>query len=312
MKFLVASSMEKQKTSQDYIQYLEPSFIARLDNLELKARAIVEGFMVGLHKSPYHGFSVEFSEHRPYQQGDPIRDIDWKIFGKRDKYFIKKFEEETNLACRIIIDSSNSMSYRGKGIVSKLEYSKTLAAALLYLMVKQQDAVGLCNYSDKPLQSTEPKSSPTHLRYLIKLLAEIKPGGKTGTAESLKFFAEKIRKRGLVILISDFFDDPEKIIPAIKQFKFRKNEIIVFQILDPLEADFAFEEETVFIDSETGKKIGTHPLQLKRAYQESVKDFLSKIKSECNNSGIDYNLILTNTTYDRAILNYFKKRKILN
>lgn len=295
-----------------YRNYLDPSVISKLDTIELKARMVVEGFMVGLHKSPYHGFSVEFSEHRPYMKGDPLKNIDWKVYAKSEKYFVKQYEEETNLISHVLLDTSRSMDYKHTGSVTKLEYGSVLAASLMYLMIKQQDAAGLTLYSDTIESYMPPKSQRTYLPRLLSSIASVSPSHKTNTAECLNNIADRIRRRGLVIVISDFFDDPEKVIPALKRFRFKKNEIIVFQVLDPIEQSFAFGKDSIFVDLETGEEMTTQPHQIQKAYQESMKSFLEKIKAECRNSGIEYNLVTTDTPFDKAILNYFKKRARLS
>ena len=291
---------------------LDPALISKLKSLELKAKAVVEGFKVGLHRSPYHGFSVEFSEHKAYMQGDPIKNIDWKVFGKSDKLFIKQYEEETNLTAHILLDVSASMDYKKKGSITKLEYGKILAASLGYLLVSQQDSVGLSLYSDKIEKYFPPRSTRVYLQSLLKGLENITPNSKTETAQCLNSVAEKIKKRGLVIIISDFFDDVDSILTALKHFKYKKNEVIVFQILDPIEKNFAFEKDAIFVDRETGDEITTQPHQIQKAYQIAMKDFMDKLKSECLNNKIEYNQIETTTTFDKALFAYFKKRARLN
>ncbi|MBV6419301.1 MAG: hypothetical protein DAHOPDDO_00517 [Ignavibacteriaceae bacterium] len=296
------------KPVQDFKNYLHPSFISKLNSLELKARLVVEGFMVGLHKSPYHGFSVEFSEHRAYMQGDNLKDVDWKVFGKTEKYFIKQYEEETNLRSYIFLDTSNSMAYSSEKNISKLNYSITLAAALSYLMIHQQDAVGLTLYSEKINKFLPPKSSRAYLQEILKSLINVIPSEKTNTAESLSEGAEKLKRRGLVVIISDFFDDINSVLKALKHFSYKKNEVIVFQILDPMEKTFAFGKDAIFKDLETGDELTTQPYQIQKAYREAMNEFTNKIKSECLNSNIDYNLIETSDPYDKALLRYIQKR----
>ncbi len=299
------------KPVQDFKNYLHPSFISKLNSLELKARLVVEGFMVGLHKSPYHGFSVEFSEHRAYMQGDNLKDVDWKVFGKTEKYFIKQYEEETNLRSYIFLDTSNSMAYSSEKNISKLNYSITLAAALSYLMIHQQDAVGLTLYSEKINKFLPPKSSRAYLQEILKSLINVIPSEKTNTAESLSEGAEKLKRRGLVVIISDFFDDINSVLKALKHFSYKKNEVIVFQILDPMEKTFSFGKDAIFKDLETGDELTTQPYQIQKAYREAMNDFTNKIKSECLNSNIDYNLIETSDPYDKALLRYIQKREKL-
>jgi len=295
----------------DYRKYLDPSVITRLNSLELKARFIVEGFMVGLHRSPFHGFSVEFSEHRPYMQGDNLRDVDWKVYGKTERYVIKQYEEETNLKSYILLDSSKSMAYASEGNVTKLEYASMLVAALSYMMVKQQDAVGLSLYAEKITKYLPPKATRSYLQEILKSIASAEASDKTNTSASLNEIAEKIKRRGLVIVVSDFFDDIDSILSALKHFRYNKNEVIVFQVLDPLERSFAFGADAVFKDMETMDEITTQPYQLQKAYREAMDEFIGKLKTECLNAGIDYNLIETSTPFDKALYAYIQKRRML-
>ncbi len=298
-------------SNEDYRKYLSPSYVSKLNSLELRARLVVEGFMVGLHKSPYHGFSVEFTEHRPYMQGDNLRDVDWKVYGKTNRYFIKQYEEETNLKSYILLDTSKSMSYASERNISKLEYASTLVAGLSYLMIKQQDAVGISLYSEKIDKYLPPKSSRAYLQQLLKSLAEVKPSNKTNTAASLNSIAEKIKRRGLVIVVSDLFDEVDSVLGALKHFRYNNNEVIVFQILDPVERSFNFTGDAVFKDIENEEELTTQPYQIQKAYREAMNEFIHKIKSECLNSKIDYNLIDTSQPYDKALINYIRKRSKL-
>jgi uncharacterized protein (DUF58 family) len=299
------------KPLRDSKNFLDPSFISKLNSLELKARLVVEGFMVGLHKSPYHGFSVEFSEHRAYMQGDNLKDVDWKVFGKTEKYFIKQYEEETNLRSYVFLDTSNSMAYCSGNNISKLDYSLTLAAALSYLMIHQQDAVGLTLYSEKINKFLPPKSSRAYLQEILKNLANVQASAKTNTAESLSEAAEKIKRKGLVVIISDFFDDMNSVLKALKHFSYKKNEVIVFQVLDPMERTFAFGKDAIFKDLETEDELTTQPYQIQKAYREAMTEFTNRIKTECLNSNIDYNLLDTSDPYDKALFRYIQKREKL-
>jgi len=298
--------------TKDITKYLDPSFISKLKTLELKARSVVEGFKVGLHRSPFHGFSAEFSEHRPYMQGDPLKNIDWKVYGKSEKFVIKQYEEETNLLCHIFVDASKSMSFKHSAKVTKLEYAITLAASLAYLMINQQDAVGLVVYSDKIHDYLPPKANKVYLKSILNTLNKIEATGVTSTSNCLNAIAEKIKKRGLTIVISDFFDEPDSIINALKHIHYKNNEVIVFQILDPMEKNFGFDRDAIFVDLETRDELTTQPHQIQRAYQQAMKEFLSKIKNECLNFGIEYNLIDTNQSFDKALLGYFMKRLRMN
>lgn len=295
----------------EYKTYLNPSTISKLNSLELKARMVVEGFMVGLHKSPYHGFSVEFSQHRPYMQGDDLKNVDWKVFGKTEKYFIKQYEEETNLKSYLILDTSRSMDFKSESNISKLNYGIVLVAALSYLMIKQQDAVGLALYSERITKLLPPKASRSYLQEILKQLTSIAAADRTNTASALGEIAEKIKRRGLVIIVSDFFDDIDTVIKALKNFSYKKNEVIVFQILDPLERSFAFGKDAVFKDMETLEEMTTQPFQIQKAYKEAMLEFTGKIKRECLNANFDYNLIDTSTPFDTALYTYIQKRSRL-
>jgi uncharacterized protein (DUF58 family) len=294
--------------TQDFKKFLDPAVISKLKTLELRARMVVEGFMVGLHRSPYHGFSVEFSEHRPYMQGDSLKNIDWKVFAKSEKFAIKQYEEETNLISHVIIDVSRSMNFKHVGKITKIDYAINLAAALCYVMIDQQDSVGIITYSDKIQSYLPPRSNRIYLKNLLTTLSQIKPEGKTTTSKCLKDVADKIKKRGLTIIISDFFDDINSVITSLKQLYFKKNEVIIFHILDPVERNFGFDQDAVFVDLETEERITSQPYQIQRAYQEAMKEYLNKLKNECLNLGIEYNLIETDQSFDKALMNYFSKR----
>jgi len=295
----------------DYRKYLEPQTVAALDNIELKARLVVEGFITGLHKSPFHGYSVEFAEHRQYRSGDEIRHIDWKVFARTNRYYVKQFEEETNLRCTIALDTSGSMAYASKGNISKYEYSKYLSASLAYLMTNQRDAVGLALYSDNLHSYMPARSKQSFIFELIKNIDNTVPDGSTGTAASLDILAERIKRRGLVIIISDFFDDIEKVTSALKHFRHKSHEVIVFQILDPREIDFKFDGSTTFVDLESKEEMNTQPFQIQKAYMQAMKEFTSKIESDCHLHQIDYHLITTDTPFDKALRDYMSKRRMI-
>lgn len=298
------------KYQTNFRNFLDPKIISKIARLDLRARYIVEGFLVGLHQSPYHGFSVEFSEHRQYIPGDEISRIDWKVYGKTDKYYIKQYEEETNLRCYILIDASKSMEF-GSDQITKFQYAITLGATLAYLLFDQKDAVGLVLYSDKILKVIEPRSSKVNLIEIYKNLINAKPEGKTSTSSCLSLVAEKIKKRGLVIVISDFFDEPESIETALKKFRFKKNEVIAFQILDPQELNFEFNRDSIFKDLETQEEITVLPYQIKSSYQTLLKNYTESLKKSLLNHQIDYNLITTEEHFDKALLAFLKKRKLL-
>jgi uncharacterized protein (DUF58 family) len=269
---------------------------------------VVEGFLVGLHQSPYHGFSAEFSQHRPYIQGDSLRNVDWKVYAKSDKYYIKQFEEETNLICNVFLDTSNSMSFKYSAGVSKLEYGITLAASLSYILINQKDAVGLTLYSDKIENYLPPISTKVHLHAILSMLSKAEPKGKTAIMNCMEQMAGKIKKRGLTIFISDFLEDPEPILKTLKHIHFKKNEVIVFQILDPVEQSFNFDADSSFVDLETGEELLTQPHFIKKAYREKMNEHLEHLKKECYKLGIEYNLLDTSQSFDKALMNYFTKR----
>lgn len=296
---------------KDFKKLLSPEIIARLNSIDLKAKFVVEGFLIGLHKSPYHGFSVEFSEYRPYMIGDDAAKIDWKLYAKTDKYYIKKYEEETNLRSIIILDKSRSMSYTSGGI-SKYEYSALLAASLSYLMVNQKDAIGLALFSDKIEKFISPKATKQNLLEIFKALSDTIPSDKTDTVSSLKLVAEQIKKRSLIIVISDFFDEVDKILSSIKQFRVKNNEVIVFQVVDDKEFSFDFTKDAIFKDLETNEEILTLPHQIRKSYSNAFSEFQKKLEMEFKKNKIDYNLIKTSESFDKALLSFLIKRKKLH
>ena len=239
---------------KEYQEYLNPSVINKIDNLSLRAKLVVEGFIIGMHKSPYHGFSVEFSEHRPYGFGDEIKYIDWKLWGKTDRFYIKQFEEETNLSCHIILDKSLSMNF-GSDKLTKFQYSKSISAALSYLMIKQQDAVGLTTFDKKINTIIKPKSKISHLNLLLKTMHNSSTGGETNISNLLHGLAESINKKGLIILISDLLDDEFKVMESLRHFRYKGHEIIVFHIVDPKERDLDYNQNMNFIDLESNYNI---------------------------------------------------------
>jgi uncharacterized protein (DUF58 family) len=292
-----------------HLRYLQPEVVAKLSNMELIARLVVEGFITGLHKSPYHGFSVEFAEHRQYMAGDEIRHIDWKIYGRTDRYYIKQFEEETNLKAYIVLDGSGSMAYSSEGRISKLEYASYVAAALAHLLVQQRDAVGFVHYDEALRSYMPPHATRSYLREILRALDAVRPGNRTATSATLHEVAERIKRRGLVILLSDLFDDPKQVMTALKHFRHKKNEVIVMQVLDPLERSFAFDRDAVFRDMETGEKLTTQPWHIQQSYREEMRKFLDFYKRDCRQNNIDYILLDTTTPFDVALFEFLHKRQ---
>jgi uncharacterized protein (DUF58 family) len=293
---------------QNYRKYLDPQFVSKISNLELIARLVVEGFIAGLHKSPYHGFSVEFSEHRQYSAGDDTRYIDWKVYGRTDRYFIKQFEEETNLRAYIILDASRSMGYSSGGNITKFEYACYLTAGLSYLMLMQRDAVGLVLYDERIRKFIPPRSVKSYLSVILSELESNEPSNKTKTADVLHSIAERIKRRGLIIVISDLLDEQDEVISALKHFKHKRNELIVFQVLDPVERNFNFNFDAVFKDVETSEKIMTQGLYVQRDYRRAFEEFIKRYRLECLVNGIDYELMDTSTSFDVALFRYLSKR----
>jgi uncharacterized protein (DUF58 family) len=297
--------------SENRRQYLDPEIVSKLKGMELRARMVVEGFISGLHKSPYHGFSVEFAEHRQYMPGDNIRDIDWKVYAKSDRFYIKQYEEETNLKGYLLLDCSKSMAYASADRISKLEYGAMLSGALGYLMLRQRDAVGLVTFDEKMRRYIPPRSKSGHLHLLLNEIAAQTPSDATDIAATLHEMAERIKRRGLVILISDLLDDPEKIISGLKHFRYNNHEVIVFHTLDPREIDFDFGKDAIFEDMESGDTLSTSPHQIRADYAQAVKEYSEKIALACRQSGVDYHLIDTSTPFDKALYAFLSKRERL-
>ena len=294
----------------DKRKYLDPSMVAKLNNMQLRARLVVEGYMIGYHKSPYHGFSVEFAEHRSYGHGDEVRHIDWKLYGKTDRYYVKRFEEETNVRSHILLDSSQSMKF-GSGSVNKLSYATYLSAALTYLMLNQKDAIGLVLFDEKIKKFIPPKSTQSHANIIMNSLEKVRPGYDTQIRPVLDTMAERIRKRGLIILISDLLDDPEEVLMGLKHFRYNKQEIIVFHLMDPEEYNFDFGERIQFTDMESGESITTDPWHIRKAYKKQIDRFNKTYLHGCRNLKIDYVPLFTNQPLDLALNEFLRKRQKL-
>jgi len=292
--------------------YLDPSAISRLAGMELVARLVVEGFISGMHKSPYQGFSVEFVEHRQYMPGDEIRYIDWKVYGKSDRYYIKKFEEETNLKSYLLLDTSGSMAFKSdesSGKISKLEYGCYLAACLTYLMLKQRDSVGLVIFDDQLRKYIPPRLGPAHLHALMSELENTSPGGETSISTTFHELAQRIVRRGLIIIISDLLDDPERVLRSLKHFRHKKHEVIVFHILDPTELTFPFDGPVLFRDLETHDQLSVEAELLRDEYLKQMNELIGVYKSGCRASSIDYVQMDTSVPFDYALSLYLSMRK---
>lgn len=288
-------------------KYLDFDTLSRIKSMQMLARTVVEGFVLGLHRSPFRGFSVEFADYRQYAPGDEIRHLDWKVYGKTDRYYIKQYEEETNLNCYIAVDCSASMGY-GSGALTKLQYACYLAACLSYFMINQRDATGLVLFDDKLRMMLPPRSRQTHLHHMLSVLEEQEPGQGTDIAQPLHDMAESIKKRGLIILISDLYDDPDKVISAFQHFKFKGNDLIAFQIADKAEIDFPFKQIMEFVDPETKETLVTTADAVKNVYLKEMETFFGKYRKGCADLKMDYHLFNTATPLELGLSEYLYRR----
>jgi uncharacterized protein (DUF58 family) len=293
-------------------RWLDPAVVARLAHLDVRARLVVEGFIAGMHRSPFHGFSVEFAEHRPYMPGDPLKNLDWKVLAKSDRYLVKQYTEETNLRAHLLLDLSGSMGFRSaRASLSKLEYARSLAAALAYLMIGQQDAVGTMLFAEHPLQYVPPRSVRSHLDVVLKCLSQGEPSGRTRLGPALHELAERIKRRGLVILLSDLLDTPSEVLSGLQHFRHRHHEVIVFHVLDPDEIEFPYTDASTFVDMETGAQLTTEPWEIAARYREKLEGWRGNYSRSCREQRIDYVPLDTRTPFDKALLAYLEKRATL-
>ena len=289
------------------LNFLDPTVLAGLDTLELRARGAVEGFLSGLHKSPHRGFSVEFNDYRHYQRGDDMRHLDWKLYARSDKFYIKQYEDETNVRCVILLDTSASMDYSSGGL-SKLNYGVTLASALSYFIMRQRDAVGLITFDDQVRDYIPAKCRQPHLMHILRTLSTVEPGTKTDVVKPLTDLAASLTKKSIVILITDMLDDEERIINTLQNLRGMGNDIITFQIMDDAELNFPFDEASEFIDMENNESYITSPAAIRKAYLNNLNEFLSYCKKKCQSSGVDYCLLNTADPLDEALTSYMSKR----
>lgn len=288
--------------------YFDPKVLAGISNLYLRARWVVEGMMSGVHRSRSKGFSVEFEEHREYSPGDEIRRIDWKALGKTDRYFIKEYEDETNLRAYLLVDTSGSMDYASDGI-TKFDYGCTLAASLAYLILRQQDAAGVVTFSDHIESFVPPKAKRDYLLQILHALENRGPAGETNVGKILEEIAGQIKRRGLVVLVSDLLDEPEQILKGLRLFRFKGNDVIVFHLLDPAELSLPFDGNILFEDlEELNLKVVADPRAIRKTYQEVVEEFTNRMRQECHDNVIDYQLISTSTPLDQALASYLSWR----
>jgi uncharacterized protein (DUF58 family) len=290
--------------------YLDPEALARIGALELVAREVVEGFVSGRHRSPYHGFSVEYADHRSYSPGDELRALDWKLLARTDKYFIKLFEEETNLRAYIVLDCSRSMTFKS-GELDKLGYGSYLAAALAYLMIRQNDSVGLVLFDREVRNYLPPRSTPVHFRRILEQLDKRTAGEDTNIGAILHELAERIKRRGLIILISDLIDDVAGTIGGLQHFRHRHHEVIVFHVMDDAEMTFPYDRLTRFKDIEGAARVVANPNTLRQRYLARIQEFTERLRGECFERSISYNLTCTKQPYADFLAAYLDKRSRL-
>jgi uncharacterized protein (DUF58 family) len=289
-------------------RYLDPAIVARLGTIDLKARTIVEGFLTGLHRSPYKGFSVEFAEYRQYLPGDDLATLDWKVFARSDKHFVKKYEEETNLTCHLMLDVSGSMGY-GSGDITKLQYASYLAGALAYLMHRQRDSFGLIEFDDGIAALLPASARAGHLRTLLLALERVEIGARTNVAKPLHDLAAAVRKRGMVVLISDLLDEPSNVLDGLKHFRYRGTDVIVFHILDPYELKFPFEQAARFRDMETAEEVAAVPSSIRQDYIDKVQARIAFYRKELGLAGIDYCQLDTSQPLELGLMSYLMTRR---
>lgn len=289
-------------------RYLDPAIIARLGTIDLKARTIVEGFLTGLHRSPYKGFSVEFAEYRQYLPGDDLATLDWKVFARSDKHFVKKYEEETNLTCHLLLDVSRSMGY-ASGEITKLQYASYLTGALAYLMNRQRDAFGMIAFDDGIAELIPASARTGHLRAVLLALERLTLGKGTDVAKPLHDLAAAVRKRGMVVLVSDLLDEPSRVIEGLKHFRYRGTDVVVFHILDPYELQFPFEQAARFRDMETEEEVMAVPGAVRADYIARMQERIAFYRRELGLVGIDYCLLETTQPLELGLMSYLMTRR---
>jgi len=302
-------------------KYFDPRVINRIGSLELRARFVVEGFLWGLHKSPYHGFSVEFADHREYVPGDDLKHLDWKVYAKTDRYYVKQYEEETNLNCMVLLDISESMRYGsvrlapdqrrpGQGqVLTKHDYACMVAASICFLIIEQSDSAGLTLFDEKIQEHVAPKMSEGHLLPLLATLDSRKPKAKTDIGQVLRSMAELVSRKGMVVVISDLFGPLSHVTRGLMDLRHRGNDVIVFHTLDPAELEFPFDKMTLFEGLEGYRDLLIDPLSLKEAYLDELNSFTREVKKVCHNNQIDYVLLDTGRPLDGALSSYLAWRQ---
>jgi uncharacterized protein (DUF58 family) len=288
-------------------RFLAPEVLARISSLELIARSVVEGFIAGLHRSPHLGFSTDFAEHRQYMPGDDLRHLDWKLLARTDRLYIKKYQGDTNTQMHILIDASGSMGY-GSGAVTKLQFAQYLASSLAFLGVRQHDSVGLVAFSEEVVEHVPPRSRSGHMRTVLGCIERLEPGRGTAVAHQLHRTAELITRRGLIVLISDLYDEPEQVMKGLEHLKFQGNDVIVFQVLDRQELEFDFREPVVLEDAETEEQLHVMPDVLRDEYLRQIRGHVESMRQGAARNRIDYELLKTNEPLDAALFAYLARR----
>jgi uncharacterized protein (DUF58 family) len=298
-------------------KYLDPVTLAKVRSLELQARLIVEGMLSGMHKSPYHGFSVEFAEHREYVPGDDLKHLDWKVYGRTGRFYLKQYEEETNFTCWLLVDASESMRYgsgptatEGQPLVSKYDYACMSAAALAYLILHQQDSVGLVTFDNQVRKLLRPLSTPSHLKQIVNILNTGPGRERTSLAPILHDLAERIPRRGIVLLFSDLFDEADDVLHGLKHLRHKRHEVVVFHVLDRAELDFPFREATLFRGLETWPDLLTDPRALRDGYLEQIGAFVENLRRGCRSQNIDYLQLPTDAAPGAALSGYLAHRLV--
>ncbi|XHR29262.1 MAG: DUF58 domain-containing protein [Chthoniobacteraceae bacterium] len=294
---------------QSISDFLTPEGMRKLEALTLRSRTLVEGFRAGSHASPLKGASIEFADHRQYVKGDNLRNLDWKVFGRTERYFIKQYEEETNLRVYVMIDGSGSMGFRSGEHLSKYDYACRIAASLGYIVGKQQDSLGLTIYDDKVREEIPARGGMRHFRLILERLAAHRPEGRTDTGKALHALAERTFRRGLIVLMSDLLDDPEAIFKAVAHFRKKLHDVILIQLLDPAELTLPFERVAQFVDMETGEKLEIDPSLARLAYQKELREFIDGCREKCAVMNVDYRLVSTAESFEDFIHHYLAERR---
>lgn len=288
--------------------FVDPQVLARIDNLELLARTVVDGFINGLHRSPYLGLSLDFAEHRPYMPGDDIRRIDWRLFARTDRYYVKEFEADTNANFLMLMDVSRSMSYGSRG-VTKMDYARYLGASLSYFSSQQRDRIGLITFDQEVLEYVPP--SAKHLNIVLHTIDRIRPARAGQLGPALKHAAGTLTRRGILVLVSDLYEEPEAVLEAVKPLRYGGHDVIVFHVLDPAELEFPFDEAAPFEDLETGQRIPVVPDTQRERYRQLVEEHVARLRKLFTDNRIDYALLDTGKPLDFALFEYLSSREHL-